>query len=39
MTARNDYTKPTMTKSKEAWHMDDDHSDRQWPALSTVSTQ
>jgi hypothetical protein len=30
-------TKPTLTKPKEAWQMDDDHSVHQWPTLSTVS--
>jgi hypothetical protein len=39
MTSRNDDTIPTLTKPKEAWQMDDDHSDHQWPTLSTVSTQ
>jgi hypothetical protein len=43
MTSRNDETittpmKPTLTKPKEAWQMDD-HSYHQRPTLPTVSTQ
>ena len=44
MTSRNGepiptLTKPTLTKPKEAWQMDDDHSYHQRPTLPTVSTQ